>query len=102
MTPLPLRPAPAGFLPNLFILGAAKCATATLHAYLERIDGVCMSHPKEPVFFLNRSSILGWHIIGGVISRTGGERRSSVRRGSEIFTCRLCRNAFTRSTLAPA
>lgn len=51
VTPLPLRSAPAGFLPNLFILGAAKCATTTLHAYLDRIDGVCMSHPKEPVFF---------------------------------------------------
>jgi hypothetical protein len=39
------------FLPNLFVLGAAKCATSTLHVYLGRMDDVCMSKPKEPFFF---------------------------------------------------
>lgn len=39
------------FLPNLFILGAAKCGTTTLHAYLDRMPDVCMSDPKEPFFF---------------------------------------------------
>lgn len=39
------------FCPNLFILGAAKCGTTTLHAYLAEMPDVCMSQPKEPFFF---------------------------------------------------
>ena len=39
------------FKPNLFILGAAKCGTTTLHAYLSEMPEVCMSYPKEPFFF---------------------------------------------------
>ena len=39
------------FLPNLFLLGAAKCGTTTLHAYLDDLPDVCMSRPKEPFFF---------------------------------------------------
>lgn len=39
------------FLPNLFILGAAKCGTTSLHAYLDAMPDVCMSSPKEPFFF---------------------------------------------------
>lgn len=39
------------FSPNLFILGAAKCGTTALHDMLSRVDGVCMSNPKEPYFF---------------------------------------------------
>lgn len=42
---------PVTFLPNLFILGAMKCGTSTLHAYLDRLPDVCMSVPKEPYFF---------------------------------------------------
>ncbi len=38
-------------IPNLFILGAAKCGTTTLHDYLSQLSGVCMSLPKEPFFF---------------------------------------------------
>ncbi len=39
------------FLPNLFILGAAKCGTTTLHDYLASMPEICMSNPKEPIFF---------------------------------------------------
>lgn len=41
----------ARFLPNLFILGAAKCGTTTLHTYLGELPDVCMADPKEPFFF---------------------------------------------------
>ncbi|MEM1211282.1 MAG: sulfotransferase domain-containing protein [Planctomycetota bacterium] len=41
----------AEFLPNLFVLGAAKCGTTALHSYLSRFQSVCMSDPKEPFFF---------------------------------------------------
>lgn len=39
------------FLPNFFILGAAKCGTTTLYAYLENMPDICMSRSKEPFFF---------------------------------------------------
>ena len=39
------------FLPNLFILGAAKCGTTTLYSHLAEMPDVCLSVPKEPFFF---------------------------------------------------
>lgn len=37
--------------PNLFIAGAPKCGTSSLHAYLQDVPGVYMSRIKEPNFF---------------------------------------------------
>jgi len=37
--------------PSLFLLGAAKCATTSLHAWLDAHPDIFMSRPKEPVFF---------------------------------------------------
>ncbi len=42
---------PLEFLPNLFILGAAKCGSTTLHAMLDRHPDACMADPKEPFFY---------------------------------------------------
>lgn len=42
-------------LPNMFIAGAQKCGTSTLHAWLAAHPQCAMSQPKEPMFF-NRSS----------------------------------------------
>jgi len=39
------------FLPNLFILGAAKSGTTTLYNYFKNMPDICMSIPKEPFFF---------------------------------------------------
>ncbi len=39
------------FLPNLFVLGVARCGTTTLHNYLSDMPEICMSDPKEPFFF---------------------------------------------------
>jgi Sulfotransferase domain len=39
------------FLPNLFILGAAKCGTSTLYDYLAPVPQICLSKLKEPNFF---------------------------------------------------
>lgn len=41
----------AVFLPNLFLLGAAKAGTTTLYDYLRQSSTICMSKPKEPFFF---------------------------------------------------
>lgn len=37
--------------PNLFIVGAARCGTTSLHNYLKQIPGIYMSELKEPHFF---------------------------------------------------
>ena len=37
--------------PNFFIVGAPKCGTTALHAYLGQHPDVFMSDPKEPHFF---------------------------------------------------
>jgi Sulfotransferase family len=38
-------------LPNFFIVGAPKCGTTALHAYLTQHPDVLMSDPKEPHYF---------------------------------------------------
>ena len=38
-------------LPNLFIIGAAKSGTTSLHRYLDAHPEICMSEPKEPRLF---------------------------------------------------
>ena len=37
--------------PNLFIAGAPRCGTSSLHAWLHAIPGIYMSRIKEPNFF---------------------------------------------------
>ncbi len=37
--------------PNLFIVGAAKAGTTSLHEYLKNIPGIYMSRIKEPYYF---------------------------------------------------
>ena len=39
-------------MPNLFIIGAAKCGTTSLHRYLDLHPEISMSKIKEPDFFL--------------------------------------------------
>jgi hypothetical protein len=41
-------------LPNLFIVGAAKCGTTSLHHYLDQHPDVSMSSDKEPGVFSER------------------------------------------------
>jgi Sulfotransferase domain len=54
----------AGALPTFVIIGAQKCGTTALHAYLSRHPEVAMSRPKELDFFieeLNWSRGLDWY-----------------------------------------
>lgn len=39
--------------PNVFVVGAPKCGTTSLHNYLSQHPDVCMSATKEPHFFSN-------------------------------------------------
>jgi hypothetical protein len=44
----------AGALPNLIVIGAAKCGTSALHYYLDLHPEIAMSSPKELAFFCDR------------------------------------------------
>jgi hypothetical protein len=51
-SPLPsLSDETRAWLPSLFIIGAAKCGTTSLHRYLAEHPEVCMSSEKEPMCF---------------------------------------------------
>lgn len=39
-------------MPNLFIIGAGKCGTSSLHSYLDLHPEISMSDVKEPMYFL--------------------------------------------------
>ena len=42
----PVLQAPAGALPNLVLIGAMKCGTSALHAFLDLHPQIAMSEPK--------------------------------------------------------
>ena len=50
-------------LPNLFVIGAAKCGTTSLWLYLDAHPEIAMSRMKEPAFFLDADYLdrLGWY-----------------------------------------
>lgn len=43
--------------PNLFVIGAMKCGTSSLHAYLGTHPAIFMSEPKEVNHFLDRDAL---------------------------------------------
>jgi hypothetical protein len=43
-------------LPNLFVIGAPKCGTTSMHRYLDQHPHISMSAVKEPKFFLAEGS----------------------------------------------
>ena len=43
----------ARIIPNLFVIGAAKCATSSVHSYLAEHPDIFMSYLKEPSYFAN-------------------------------------------------
>jgi hypothetical protein len=45
------QPRPATTLPNLVVIGAAKCATTSLHHYLDQHPDISMSQVKELNYF---------------------------------------------------
>jgi hypothetical protein len=48
--------------PNLFLIGAMKSATGTLHRHLKQHPDIFMCEPKEPCYFVERSQ-LNWPFI---------------------------------------
>ena len=54
--------------PNLFIVGAAKSGTTSLHNYLNQHPDIFMCTPKEPHYLIN-NEIGHSRILNGVTSR---------------------------------
>lgn len=52
-----LRAMSAAPRPNLFIIGAMKCGTTSLHAYLDTHPAIFMCSPKEPNHFVDRAEM---------------------------------------------
>jgi hypothetical protein len=51
--------------PNLFIIGAMKSGTTSLHAYLAQHPDIFMSEPKEPGYFIKEENVSGeedWYL----------------------------------------
>lgn len=62
--------------PNLFVIGAAKAGTTSLHSHLATHPNVFMSDPKEPAFFVPeidwRPKDLGWYL--GLFEEAGAAK----------------------------
>lgn len=50
-------------MPNLFVIGAQKCGTSSLHRYLDLHPEISMSKLKEPRYFSSQSRELGLESI---------------------------------------
>jgi hypothetical protein len=51
-------------LPNLIVIGAMKCATTSLHWYLDLHPQVAMSRPKEVNLFVTQRELRARDIEG--------------------------------------
>jgi len=71
--------------PSLFVLGAAKSGTTSLHNYLSQCVGVCVSNPKEPYYFeyeLKRGSAFYYNRY---FSHWNGERVVAEARHRNLY-----------------
>jgi len=68
----PVKKSTEGTLPNMIIIGAAKCATTSLHYYLGLHPQISMSRQKEINFFIQRNWVRG---VKWYMSRFQGEAR---------------------------
>src|SRR4051794_10267139 len=54
--------------PNLFIAGAPKAGTTSLHTYLARHTDAFMCDPKEPHYFSSVTTLPAWRGQAGAIT----------------------------------
>lgn len=72
-------------LPSFFILGAAKCGTTSLHAYLGQHPDVCVSDPKEPFFFEAEFDRGATYYFNRYFSHWAGERIVGEARHRNLY-----------------
>jgi hypothetical protein len=81
-------------MPNLFIIGAAKCGTTSLHHYLNRHPGISMSKAKEPGYFCHHVDDLGLPVVTDRAEYLGLFQPGTEQRGESSIT-------YSESGIAP-
>ena len=63
------RPGESGTIwPNLFIVGAPKAGTTSLHTYLARHSDIFVCDPKEPHYFSSVTALPAWRGQAGAVT----------------------------------
>lgn len=83
--------------PNLFIVGAMKSGTSSLHSYLHQHPAIFMCEPKEPCFFVSRKE-LDWPAIEKLEL---GHEPNYLRLFAESGSARYLGESSTLYTKAP-
>jgi hypothetical protein len=73
---------PEGF-PDFFVVGAPRCGTTSLCAWLAAHPEICFSRPKEPHYFSNLGGGAGGDLQRDYIERCFGHRRPEHRCAGE-------------------
>jgi hypothetical protein len=73
---------PAGF-PDFFVVGAPRCGTTSLCAWLAGHPAICFSKPKEPHYFSNLGGGAGGDLQRDYIERCFGHRGPQHLRAGE-------------------
>jgi hypothetical protein len=71
--------------PNLFLVGAPKAGTTSLHSHLVRHPEVFMSDPKEPHFFCSVSTLPAWRGQAGATTDADGRPVYAVDKNPEHY-----------------
>jgi hypothetical protein len=73
---------PEGF-PDFFVVGAPRCGTTSICAWLASHPAICFSRPKEPHYFSNLGGGAGGDLQRDYIERCFAHRRPEHRRAGE-------------------
>jgi len=79
----------ASAIPNFFIIGAPKCGTTSLAAWLSEHPGIYMSPIKEPFYFstdINHRSVRDWQAYLGLFSKVQSEIAIGEGSTSYLFS----------------
>lgn len=89
--------------PNLFVIGAMKCGTTSLHEYLDRHPDIGMSRLKEINFFSgeNAEKPMDWYLshfdlskpVRGESSQSYSKAHDPYHRGAPARMAQLCPDA---------
>jgi hypothetical protein len=71
------------FFPDFFVVGAPRCGTTSLCAWLAAHPAICFSRPKEPHYFSNLGGRAGGELQRDYIERCFAHRGPQHRRAGE-------------------
>ncbi len=94
--PLPPEWKAAGHhrLPSFFILGAAKCGTTSLHGYFGQHPDICVSKPKEPLYFESEYDRGASYYFNRYFSHWSGEPIAGEARHRNLYLPYIAERIF--------